>query len=287
MNLQFWAFEAVVYALFAACLWDAARHGRFAVLELAWTALYGFLLEWLTIKQLAAYHYGEFAVMIDGAPLAVAVGWAVIIYASMRFSDGLHLPDTARPVLDALLALNIDLALDAVAIRLAMWFWTGIGRDEQWFGVPWANFWAWFLVVWSVSTFIRALRGWQRHPVGRWLYAPLSMALSLLALVIASSLFHLLTDPNAEALASLFVLLAAIWIVLGQRPGLRAGHTHSAAVLAVPLAFHGFALAAGIAAGIFTREPWLAVVAVAMLAVSLGVHGGVWWRGRRAARLQG
>ena len=280
MSPYFLVFEAIVYGLFAACVWSAARQGRFAVLELAWTALYGFLLEWLTIKQLAAYHYGTFAVMIDGAPLAVALGWAVIIYASMRFSDALNLPDTTRPVLDALLALNIDLALDAVAIRLGMWFWTGVARDEQWFGVPWANFWAWFLVVWSFSTFVRALRGWQRHRVRRWLYAPVAMALSLLALVIASSLFHLLTDPNAEALASLFVLLAAVWIVLGQRPRLRAGHRQGWIVLVAPLAFHGFALAAGAANGIFSREPWLALIAVAMLLVSLGLHGGMWWFGR-------
>src|SRR5262249_24211695 len=147
-------------ALFAGCLWDAARRGKFDVLELLWGGFYGFLLEWLTIKQLSDYHYGRFLIMVDGAPLAVALGWAVIIYTSMRFSTQIKLPEAARPILDALLALNIDLALDAVAIRLGMWIWVGVRLDQQWFGVPWANFWAWFIVVWHFQgLFARYVRG--------------------------------------------------------------------------------------------------------------------------------
>jgi hypothetical protein len=273
MNPYFLVFEGMVYALFAACLWNAARRGRFAVTELVWTVIYGFLLEWLTLKQLAAYHYGSFALMLDGAPLAVAVGWAVIIYASMRFSDTLTLPDTVRPLLDALLALNVDLSLDTIAIRLGMWFWTGVDRDAQWFGVPWANFWAWFLVVWSFSTCLRALRGWQSDPVRRWLAAPTAMLFSLLALVIANSLFYLLTDPTAQALASLFVLAASLWLVLEHRPRLRPSAQPGRIVWVVPLAFHGFALASGLAAGIFSQQPVLALVGILMLLLSLGLHG--------------
>ena len=272
MSPYFVVFECMVYGLFAACLWDAHRHGRFAVLELVWTVVYGFLLEWITLKQLTAYHYGVFVLMLDGAPLAIAVGWAVIIYASLRFSDALDLPDATRPVLDALLALNVDLTLDTVAIRLGMWFWTGVERDAQWFGVPWANFWAWFLVVWAFSTCLRALRGWQRDRLRRWLYAPFAVLLSLLGLVIANSLFHLLTDPHAQALASAFVLAASLWIVAGHRPRLLAGHRHSRIVRAAPLAFHLFALASGFLSGIFSREPWLAVVGVGMLLVGLWLH---------------
>lgn len=283
MNPYFLVFEGMVYALFAACLWNAARRGRFAVTELVWTVVYGFLLEWLTLKQLAVYHYGSFALMLDGAPLAVAVGWAVIIYASMRFSDTLTLPDTVRPLLDALLALNVDLSLDTIAIRLGMWFWTGVDRDAQWFGVPWANFWAWFLVVWSFSTCLRALRGWQSDPVRRWLAAPAAMLFSLLALVIANSLFYLLADPTAQALASVFLLIASLWLVLEHRPRLRPSAQPGPIAWGVPLAFHGFALASGLAAGIFSQQPVLALVGVLMLLISLGLHGVA---GRRTPRTE-
>lgn len=273
MNPYFLIFECLVYGLFAACMVSAARRGRFAALELVWMAVYGFLLEWLTLKQLGAYVYGEFAVMIDGAPLAVALGWAVIIDAGLRFSDRIRLPDTARPLLDALLALNIDIALDTIAIRLGMWTWVGIGRDEQWFGVPWANFWAWFLVVWSFSVCIRALRAWQHQSVLRWLYPLAAMCLSLFGLVTASSLFHLLTDVHAEGLASLFVLGASILIILSERPRLRRGLPRDWTAFGVPLVFHLFALLSGLLAGIFLREPVLAVVGVLMLMISLVLHG--------------
>src|SRR5260221_12359409 len=101
--------------LFIGCLWDASRHGKADILELLWTGFYGFLLEWLTIKQLGAYHYGPFLIVVDGAPLSVALGCAVIIYSSMRFSSKFQLPESARHLRDALWGLNIDLGMHACA----------------------------------------------------------------------------------------------------------------------------------------------------------------------------
>src|SRR5258708_13448425 len=124
--------------------------------------------------------------MIGGATISVALGWAVVIYTSMRFSSNIQLPEEARLILDALIALNIDLAMDVVAIRLGMWAWTGVRFDQQWFGVPWVNFWAWFIVVWGFSGYLRALRPWQRFKIRHWLDAPFSVVLSLLTLVSAS-----------------------------------------------------------------------------------------------------
>src|SRR4051794_10649138 len=109
MNPNLMLFECLVYVVFAACLVSALRRGVFAVLELLWTGVYGFLLEWMTLNLLHAYHYGQFVLMIDGAPVAVALGWAAIINAGMEFSERIQLPDSVRPLVDALTALNIDL----------------------------------------------------------------------------------------------------------------------------------------------------------------------------------
>ena len=94
--------------------------------------------------------------MIGDVPLCIGVAWSCIIYSAMEFSDASSLPYWARPILDGLLALNIDLALDAVAIRLGFWSW-GQGLKFQYFGVPYANFWAWVLVVFSFSLGYRLL----------------------------------------------------------------------------------------------------------------------------------
>ena len=58
---------------------------------------------------------------------------------------------------DAVWAILLDLALDAVAIRLGLWTWT-IRADEGWFGVPWGNFFAWLMVAFWFAFFTRIVR---------------------------------------------------------------------------------------------------------------------------------
>ncbi|MEP7285833.1 MAG: carotenoid biosynthesis protein [Chloroflexota bacterium] len=284
-------FEIMIYVLFAICVWHASCEGRFVLVELLWTGAYGFALEWLTLKQLQAYHYGQFLIAMDGAPLAVALGWAVVIYASMRFSDRLPLPDSVRPILDALLALNVDLGLDVIAIRIGLWEWNGVALDQQWFGVPYANFWAWFVVTWAYSGFIRALRSWQHYRILRWLYAPFAIVLSLIMVITGSELYRLMASNggagSGNAVASLFLIVGSLTIVLNAL--LTAPRTLHDKVLApiisiVPLVIHIFAVTVGIIAGIFAKQPILALICVAMLLINLGVHGLFWSIGR--ARLQ-
>ncbi len=264
--------------LFIGCLWDASRHGKADILELLWTGFYGFLLEWLTIKQLGAYHYGPFLIVVDGAPLSVALGWAVIIYSSMRFSSQFQLPESARPILDALMALNIDLAMDAIAIRLGMWVWNGVGFDQQWFGVPWANFWAWFIVVWSFSGFIRALRPWRRYRWRKWLYAPLAVALSLFVLTIVSEMYRVMSSSiGSEAFASLLLIVGSLIIVLNLRPHVLQAGLPEPIVMVVPIALHIFAVVIGFRLGMFNKQPLLGIIGVAMLAVGIIVHLLPWW----------
>lgn len=246
------------------------------------------MLEWLTIKQLHAYHYGQFLLMIDGAPLSIALGWAIIIYSSMTFSDRIQLPEPARPVLDALMALNVDLAFDVIAIRLGMWTWKGVGYNQQWFGVPWANLWAWFIVVWSFSGFVRALRSWQKHRLRRWLYAPLAVALSLGVLTATSALYLYMTNNvgGSGALAPLLLIAGSLAIVLDLRPRVLQGGSPEAIVMAVPMMFHAFAILAGIYFGFFGKQPLLIVVTMGMLAIGLAVHLLPWWLGRSTLRMQ-
>ncbi|AGF98598.1 hypothetical protein MmTuc01_3344 [Methanosarcina mazei Tuc01] len=68
------------------------------------------LLEWATIQQLDAYEYGSFLVMLGPVPVVVGVAWGTIIYSVRGFSDRTSLPEWARPVLDGLMGLNIDLS---------------------------------------------------------------------------------------------------------------------------------------------------------------------------------
>jgi len=156
LNLYFLAFEILVLVLFLACLQNAWQRGSWVAWQLLAGVLFGLLLEWATIQQLNAYEYGCFLVMLGPVPVVVGVAWGTIIYSVRSFSDKTNLPEWARPVLDGLMALNIDLSMDAIAIRLGLWDW-GNGFDYQYFGVPYNNFWAWFWVVFSFSASLRLL----------------------------------------------------------------------------------------------------------------------------------
>lgn len=277
-------FELATYALFIACLWHAARQGRFRVLELLVSLLYGVLLELMTLRQLSAYRYGQFWIMIDDAPLSIGAGWAVIIYSAMAFSSRLEMPEAARPFLDGLLALNIDLAMDTIAIRLGMWTWGMLSLEQEWFGVPWGNFWAWYIVVTSYSAFLRALRPWRRHRILGWLYPLPGLLLSLAVLAITNRLYaSLLTPIGGGFLGMLLLIGSGIFIVASVRPRVQEPGPPDPVALAVPVVFHLLFMGAGIAYGFYAQTPALAVIGITMLFVGVAVHLWPWWA-QRAGR---
>jgi hypothetical protein len=72
--------------------------------------LFGVSLELVSIRQLNVYEYGQFLIMILDVPLGIGIAWGCILYGVMEFSDAGNLPYMVRPMLDVLLALNIDLS---------------------------------------------------------------------------------------------------------------------------------------------------------------------------------
>ena len=119
-NPYFTVFELLVLVLAIAGFWHAGQRGLPVVWQLLAGMLFGVLLEWATIQQLAAYEYGRFLIMIGEVPIVIGVSWGLIIYSVRLFSEATSLPGWARPLLVGLLALEIDLAMDTVAIRLGM-----------------------------------------------------------------------------------------------------------------------------------------------------------------------
>lgn len=286
---EFLLFELTAYALFAACLWHASRQGVTRVLELAFGVPYGVFLEWMTIQQLQAYTYGQFLVMFDGAPLTIGIGWAVIVYSAMAFTRRFAMPNYLRPVMNGLLALNIDLAMDAVAIRIGFWRWDNVPLDAEWFGVPWANFWAWFIVVSAYSAMLHFFRdqGWREHPVRRWLYVPLA-CLASVGILAAVNVFYAFTfSPVGLDILSMVVLIGAnLILVIHARPRLAHTGGFDGIVFAVPLIFHLYFNLLGFTHGFYADVPAIGIVGVAMMVIGLGVHLWPVWAARttRSAR---
>jgi hypothetical protein len=276
--LTFIAFELVVLALFGACLAHAWRTGPTRVWALVAGALFGVLLEWATIQQLRAYSYGRFMLMWGEVPIAIGLAWGTIIYTARLTSDATSLPGWARPVFDGLLGLNLDLAMDALAIRLGFWDWGG-GLEVGYFGVPYANFWAWFWVVFFFSAGWRLMERW-RHPWAPWA-APIGAIVVGVIGVLATNRFIVSGVQGDGYLLSIgFVIGAAIGVVAALRPQLHVHPTPWVAIV-VPFVYHAFYLVLGLVTGVILQPPFLLGVSLAMIVVSLGLH--LPWRRRLSA----
>ncbi len=281
--VSFFLFEMLVFGLFAVCLVHGLRSSKLppvAVgLELLVFAIYGLMFESIAVAA-EFYSYGPFTFRIWHAPLVIGVGWAVIGYAVMSFSDSLNLPQWAKPFLDALLALLVDLGMDVVAIRdiypfqdgaSGMWNW-GVPLNEMWFGVPYANFMAWWLVVFVMSASLRAgryLYGWWGRAWLIWAY-PVAALLTALGVF----LFLLLTFTEAFTLTTLLLLVGLSLVMTTaslrgrqRRLNWRADYP----IFLVPTAFHLFFLGLLLVRGLYVGSPGVLVVSVAAFGVNEAV----------------
>lgn len=268
-KIYFILFELNIYLQFAICLRHALKHGTPNLLKLLAGTAFGVLLEIATIRQLNAYEYGQFTLMVLDVPLCIGVAWSCIIYAVMEFSDGSNLPYFTRPILDGLLALNIDLALDTVAIRLGFWDW-GQELHFQYFGVPYANFWAWFWVVSSFSLGYR-LVALRTDWIGTWLPSLSGIIVGLVCVLFTNAFITYIIPFDYHTLTIAPVFISALFIVIVSRP-------HFYQIPVDPLAFwvpfltHSYLLIAGLVSGVIFDPPALLWIALSMLILALILH---------------
>jgi hypothetical protein len=262
-------FEGIIYLQLALCLHHAWKQSTANVLRLFVGILFGVTLELATIRQLHAYEYGQFLIMVLDVPLCIGIAWSCVIYSSMEFSDASSLPYWARPILDGLLALNIDLALDAVAIRLGFWDW-GQGLGFQYFGVPYANFWAWFWVVCSFSLGYR-LAAWRADFAGRWLSPLLALIVGLTGVLGTNSLITFAVPFEHHDAIVLVTLILAIVFVIRLCPRFYLTPV-PALVFWVPFLTHAYLLVAGLLSGVILEPMALLLVAFVMLIIAFYLH---------------
>jgi hypothetical protein len=284
-------FEVLVYACLGLCIWHALHKRplrRARLIELGIGVLYGLTLETLTILQLHSYQYGHFLIMLGPIPLAVAVGWGIILYTATAFADSLAFPSWAAPALVGPLGLNIDLAMDAVAIRLNMWHWLGYAGNQEWFGVPYANFYAWFIVLCSCSALLWRVRpltmrsGWR---------GPLAAFSALFgSVVILSILDELVVQYDRHGgivwlpvmiivIGALVVVGRGFWIMRSTaHPSAREAPVNILIPPIIPFYFHFFFFSMLFIAGIAAHLPALVGISLAMIVVSLVLHGWLVWQ---------
>jgi hypothetical protein len=187
----------------------------------------------------------------------------------MEFSNASTVPYWARPVLDGLLALNIDLALDTVAIRFGFWDW-GQGLKFQFFGVPYANFWAWFWVVFSFSLGYRLLAHREDWAV-KWL-SPLMALIVGLGGVMGSNIIIAFGVPFEDHILLVAVTLSlALFTIASMRPRFYLKPAPSL-VLWIPFLTHLYILIAGVVSGVILDPPVLIWIGLLMTAIGYYLH---------------
>ena len=270
-NLYFILFELIIYLQFVLCLRHAWKQGTANLLRLCAGVLFGVALELATLRQLNAYDYGQFLIMVLDVPLCIGLAWSCIIYSAMEFSDASNLPLWTRPVLDGLLALNIDLALDAIAIRLGFWDW-GQGLEFQYFGVPYANFWAWFWVVSSFSLGYRLL-GFYGYGgrLSMWLSPLLALTLGLVDVLGTNAFIAFVVPFRYHGLVVIMTFIFASVLLISLRPHFYLTPV-SSLVFWVPFLMHFYLLGAGLVSGVILNPPFLLLVALGMIVVAFYLH---------------
>lgn len=189
----FLIFESIVFFAFILITAREIYQKNFRRLfEIISCAVFGLILEVGNTYLAHTYSYNQnFLINLIHVPIAVGLGWAVIIYCAMLLSDQYNIPWHLRPFMDALTAIMVDLAMDVVAIRLGFWSWT-IPLDKEWYGVPFENLVGWILVVLSFSFIMRFIRTLNYHRVLTKVLMIFSPVLSYIGLMFGLLIFSII-----------------------------------------------------------------------------------------------
>jgi uncharacterized membrane protein len=227
--------------------------------------VYGVLLEQLVILQFEAYTYPveEYLLTVADVPIVIGLGWAVIIYSGLHLGERLGLSPTRLPLFVGLFALHIDLAMDAVAIRVPFWEWTPPGA---WFGVSLGNFLGWFLVATLFSAAWLGLRD-RLGPLAR---GPTAIVLAVAGLIVGLQGWDAVATTVPRKAVVLVVLLVLSTLVVARGDFDPRPPDRIPAV--VPFLYHGFFLALLVGFEMYRERPLMLVVSLAMLGVGVALH---------------
>jgi len=283
VNPVFLFLEIAATLIFVGAALAALRRGRLPFLELISAAAFGLLLEESSQLIFETYNYSpDWVLVLDRAPLVIGLTWALLIAGAMRITDALGVRRWTASFVDAALVIMLDLAFDAIAIRLGMWTWVDIGPTDGWFGVQAGNFFTWLFVTFGFSVLTRWLRDRAARRRGaEWLQllVPIPAYAILVASIIPYAFISARTNaPTGGALWLSFVCIG-LFVMVALRGVFGTGRQppdgQMAAIVDLRLAFftrlsiQGFFLLALLIMGIATELPVLLVTSVVLILVDV------------------
>jgi hypothetical protein len=274
-SVYFVAFEVLIYVLTAIYVVYCLRKGKDESIQFLTLVVFGFVLEIVSIAFTDVYHYSDFLVMIHTVPLCIGLMWGMILYSAMKATDRWGMPLYARPFLDGLLVLSVDLGIDFVATDLGFWNWHMLDWYSVWYGVPLGNFFLWFVfafvisLIWRFSPELMSRTSLEKY--ANVLVPVLTVVLGLLAVLGANLIqFFPLTEVVQIALFSATIVVALSVVLHSISKTFREisfDKTPEWLVFLGPFVIHLFFFISMFLIGLHSTYPILPAISVAMMAV--------------------
>ena len=233
-------------------------------------------------------------------PLAIPLMEGTVIYAAIETSNRLKLPWAVRPVLDGFMAISIDLVMDPIVSAslncgpgaphatvepgLGFWVWPllpertvlGITLPQHLlFGIPLNNFMGWFLGIIIFSFMLRV--GWRWIPpeskgfFGDLVAPVLAIPATLLTFTGVIYVYELLIKyvVGSEWILAAIIVGAGILLIAAFARHAKRDNPIDPIIMAVPMLFQIYFLAALFAGNLYRDEPDLILLSAVMFPVSV------------------
>ena len=275
--------ELVTLGFAILCVYEAWKLGVGRFTAFLTSILFGLAIEVYFTTQYSGYSYGPFLIdpiiLGSNVPVWVGCGWGVIIFVAMAASDRMDIPWGVRPVVDALLAVTLDFALDPIAEALGFWHWSRpVPPEQMFYGVPFDNFCGWLLIVGSFSLFVRlGFRIWGPgvHIWRDTLIPIVALVPCILSVVVCQFGLDAAYQIAGEPVVFAAVLGAPLVPVLYYTRKLCTTSTIPWYLAAIPVCYHGMLLLFLFACGVYKQESTLIVLMPLAAFASVVGYGGV------------
>lgn len=284
--------EIGIGLLFLIVLTDAVRHSEKnnrKLILLILSVIYALLFEniniYLSKGHPGSYFYNPgFVFYVWNTPLFVALAWAILIYTAMHLSDLLRIKTMAKPFLDALIVVMIDLMLDVVAVRQGIWTWIGTSQVQGWFGVPADNFIGWLFAVFMFSFLFRYFTRSDDDMINKTtrteyffllpVFAYLGMLVLFSFINLAEDIFNLTKSEEVLLFWGLIILFAAMLREKETYPKiiLESDNYTVFAIIVTRLAFYAYIMWSMALMNIYVEDFVTAIIIVMILTAEILIY---------------
>lgn len=227
-------------------------------------------------------------------PLGVLALEGLVLFSILRTTDVLGVNRWSKPFVDGLLAINLDAIFDPVASStrwcsagdvgdlggLGLWTWyTGPEDAGYWFGIPLANYTAWFGSVLAFTISVRTVAHFlarERHNLFKELLAALAslvglFVLSAVIVLIFDRLLNVRFDAAWQFGVSGGVVLLSVLVILPTMRSWQRNQPIDWLPVIVQGSLYAFCLAAILFTGKFDSKPGLIWVWLLTTLIGMGL----------------